>query len=142
MCNTNTAKRDADMYLALIDVWRYYDENGDSSPDYQLSEDNLERFATALATAYEKNHTQQDEPHAIILNPATIKEAIDNVKAMHGWAETGWRELMNDGQPTTLTELADWWAEQEANEEPQDRASFEVWLLDHIDDEVIAPPER
>lgn len=136
-----TIKHAADMYLALTDAWKDWDENGETSEDYLLKADNMERFAATIATKYETLRATTNTG-AIILTPTTIKASIDEVKATHGWTETGWTETMNDNQPTTLTDLADWWAEQEANEDPEDRASLEAWLLDHINDEVIAPPKE
>lgn len=136
----DTNKHAADMWEALQDAWKDFDENGTSSPDYRLDADNMERFAAALAAAYERERARTGAP-AVVLVPATIREAIDDVKTAHGWGEAGWSEPMGD-EPTTLTELADQWADQEANEDPQDRTSLEVWLLDRIDDGVIIPPEQ
>lgn len=133
----------ADMWLALTDALRTR-EYDHARGAYLLKDgEDMERLALALASLYE-HHRASAGPGAIILDPITIREAIDDVKTTHGWTEDGWTEDDHPfgPRPTTLTALADWWAEQEANESPDDRASLEAWLADHIDDDIITPPRH
>ena len=43
------------MEAALHEVWKYYDEAGESNADYVLNPDNLAKFAADLCKEYSKS---------------------------------------------------------------------------------------
>ena len=43
------------MRAALHEVWKYYDEAGESGESYMLDPDNLAKFAANLCKEYEKH---------------------------------------------------------------------------------------
>lgn len=43
------------MRAALHEVWKYYDEAGESGENYELDPDNLSKFAADLCKEYEKS---------------------------------------------------------------------------------------
>nr|DAZ04991.1 MAG TPA: hypothetical protein [Caudoviricetes sp.] len=43
------------MEAALHEVWKYYDEAGESGENYVLDPDNLTKFAADLCKEYEKS---------------------------------------------------------------------------------------
>lgn len=77
------------------------------------------------------------------LNEGTIThDDIENVlteTCAMGYPETGWTDSL--GNPTTLREQAELWAEQENECKPEDRMSFLAFLSDRLADENITPPD-
>lgn len=56
------------MEKALHEVWKYYDEAGETGQNYVLDPDNLTKFAADLCKEYEKSW--YTEGHGTILWPS------------------------------------------------------------------------
>lgn len=68
-----------------------------------------------------------------------IANEIRDIKTSHQYPEEGWKI---NGDPTTLQYLAELWAEQENEEQPEDRGTFPFWLETHVDDGRVEEPEN
>lgn len=64
---------------------------------------------------------------------------VFTVEQSHGYPNDGWR---HDGYEITLIGLAEIWAEQENENQPEDRGTFPFWLHTHIDDNTVEEPEN
>lgn len=68
-----------------------------------------------------------------------ILREVRNVEQLHNYPNDGWKHNGND---TTLNQLAELWAEQENENQPEDRGTFPFWLQTHIDDNIVEEPEN
>ena len=82
---------------------------------------------------------ERDYMHLGDITKRDIANEIRDIKTSHQYPEEGWKI---NGDPTTLQYLAELWAEQENEEQPEDRGTFPFWLEKHVDDGRVEEPEN
>lgn len=80
----------------------------------------------------------RDYMHEGIISRRDILTEVRDIEQRHGYPNDRWT---HDGNDTTLLKLAELWAEQENDNQPEDRGTFPVWLQTHIDDNMVEEPE-